>query len=143
MCIRDRRKPADKEVFQTPPGLRIRALLAGHLPDDGATHVKARQWLATIVPEGQQFFVGNDFWVAVILSNSDENARQQGRHITANIAKCYGDEMPVRAQMVDETFVLSQSCLDGTSPPPFTVLSLLEQLARARRDETSQDYRGT
>ncbi len=112
---------------------RIRAILAGHLPERGRKRLEAKSWLKTLVPSGQNFFVGGGFWVAVVIARDDDSAKAQGRKITQDIFERFGEAVPVRAKIVDAKFVLPRSCVEGTSPPPFEVLSLLEQVARARQ----------
>lgn len=112
---------------------RIRAILAGQLPDSIAARTQAQAWLRTLVPSGQNFFVGSGFWVAVLIAANDDDAKNLGRQITQTIFGRFGESLPVRAKMVSSTFVLPRSCVEGTSPPPFEVLSLLEQLARQRK----------
>jgi len=124
---------ASSEVVYDSALPRIRAILAGHLPEDDRRRSDASAWLKTLVPSGQNFFVGKDFWVAVLIAANDDDARAQGRKITQDIFARFGDILPVKAKMVDDKFVLPRSCVEGTSPPPFAVLGLLEQLARARR----------
>lgn len=108
---------------------RTRAIMVVKLPPSRLKARAERTWLREIIAtHGTSFTIGTQFWVAVVQSHEDRQAREVLRNVRDQLKGRYGKLMKAKAAMVPESFTLTPAILSGAEEMPPRLQSLIQSL---------------
>lgn len=108
---------------------RTRAIMVVKLPPSRLKARAERTWLREVIAtHGTSFTIGTQFWVAVVQSHEDTQARGILRGVRDKLKGRYGKLMKAKASMVPETFMLTPAVLSGAEEMPEHLQSLIQSL---------------
>lgn len=119
--------PAETMDEATDP-TRIRAVVTARVPADKLDTPSERRWLDEAAGESRSFTLGTQFWIGALVAESDPVAKARCEILCGKLRRRFGSAARGVWSLVDEQFILSEACVDGTAPPPLEVLELLEQV---------------